>query len=87
MDVSPPRLLDKFREEPVMKTNKYPVFWYALPKGWTEDDLKFVFGTTTFPMPFAKLQAPDPAAVEHSDPTKNPSDSIRKIRSRRRRGQ
>jgi len=69
-----------------MKTT--PVFWYALPKGWTEDDLTFVFGSTTFPLfplPFAELQAPDPAAVEHL--TKNPSDYVREIRSRRRRGQ
>jgi hypothetical protein len=73
-----------------MKTNKYPVFWYVLPKGWTEDDLKFVFGTTAFPLfplPFAELRAPDPAAVELPDVTKNPSDCVREIRSRRRRGQ
>jgi hypothetical protein len=90
MDGSPPRLLDKFRRNQSMKTNKYPVFWYALPKGWTEDDLTFVFGTTTFPvfpLPFAELQAADSAAVEHPDLTKNPSNYVREIRSRRRRGQ
>jgi|GEM_PF-6771109 hypothetical protein len=61
-----------------MKTNKYAVFWYALPNGWTEDDLKFVFGTTTVPLPFAELQAPDRVEQE-PDLTKNPSDYARRI--------
>jgi len=59
-----------------MKTN--PVFWYVLPKGWTEDDLKFVFGSTTLPLPFAELPDPDPAE-EEPDLAKRSSDYAREI--------
>jgi hypothetical protein len=59
-----------------MKT--IPVFWYELPKGWTEDDLKFVFGSPTLPLPFAELHTTD-LAEEEADLTKKPSDYAREI--------